>query len=280
MLAAVPDRLDGVFHAAGVAGGGPVHLLARSDWDRVIGINLTGTFLVAKAALARMIEQERVDGERGSNRDRRQRRGPEGTAGGSSYNAAKGGGGSAHQEYCARLRAERHPRDAICPGFIERHGQRSSSACPEWMRSAGLHHHGACTAKARPAKEKSRPWRPSCCRRTPRFVSGQAIAVDGGYTAGRDHGCGATLRLSRLTRLGFIHEPVQFPLTTPSAAIRSTGGAPPRLSGVARERRPVSWPVHGDRPRRPAFLAQNTSTAAPVPALFRFSNGSGDPAQP
>src|SRR3954471_9240252 len=27
VLAAVPDRLDGVLHAAGVAGGGPVHLL-------------------------------------------------------------------------------------------------------------------------------------------------------------------------------------------------------------------------------------------------------------
>src|SRR6201981_3489708 len=52
VLAAVPDRLDGVFHAAGVAGGGPVHLLDRSEWDRVIGINLTATFLVVKAALA------------------------------------------------------------------------------------------------------------------------------------------------------------------------------------------------------------------------------------
>uniref|UniRef100_UPI003F9E1399 SDR family NAD(P)-dependent oxidoreductase n=1 Tax=Mycobacterium sp. TaxID=1785 RepID=UPI003F9E1399 len=66
VIAAVPDRLDGVFHAAGVAGGGPVHLLGRGEWDRVIAINLTGTFLVAKAALARMIEQPRVDGERGS----------------------------------------------------------------------------------------------------------------------------------------------------------------------------------------------------------------------
>jgi NAD(P)-dependent dehydrogenase (short-subunit alcohol dehydrogenase family) len=66
VLAAVPDRLDGIVHAAGVAGGGPVHLLDRSEWERVITINLTGTFLVAKAALARMIEQPRVDGERGS----------------------------------------------------------------------------------------------------------------------------------------------------------------------------------------------------------------------
>jgi NAD(P)-dependent dehydrogenase (short-subunit alcohol dehydrogenase family) len=52
VLAAVPDRSDGVVHAAGVAGGGPVHLLDRADWDRVIGINLTGTFLIALASFA------------------------------------------------------------------------------------------------------------------------------------------------------------------------------------------------------------------------------------
>jgi NAD(P)-dependent dehydrogenase (short-subunit alcohol dehydrogenase family) len=50
VFAAVTDRLDGVVHAAGVAGGGPIHLLDRTEWERVIGINLTGTFLVAKAA--------------------------------------------------------------------------------------------------------------------------------------------------------------------------------------------------------------------------------------
>src|SRR6516164_9051649 len=76
---------------AAVAGGGPVHLLDRAEWDRVIAINLNGTFLVAKAALARMIEQPRVDGERGSIVTVASIEGLEGTAGGSSYNAAKGG---------------------------------------------------------------------------------------------------------------------------------------------------------------------------------------------
>jgi NAD(P)-dependent dehydrogenase (short-subunit alcohol dehydrogenase family) len=42
-FAAVPGRLDGVVHAAGVAGGGPVHLLDRAEWERVIAVNLTGT---------------------------------------------------------------------------------------------------------------------------------------------------------------------------------------------------------------------------------------------
>src|SRR5215468_8830764 len=32
-IAAAPGRLDGVVHAAGVAGGGPVHLLDRAEWE-------------------------------------------------------------------------------------------------------------------------------------------------------------------------------------------------------------------------------------------------------
>lgn len=35
-----------VVHAAGVAGGGFAHLLGATEWERVVGINLTGTFLV------------------------------------------------------------------------------------------------------------------------------------------------------------------------------------------------------------------------------------------
>ena len=59
-------RLDGVVHAAGVAGGGPVHMLPDDEWDRVVGINLKGTFVVARAALGQMVQQERVNGERGA----------------------------------------------------------------------------------------------------------------------------------------------------------------------------------------------------------------------
>jgi len=43
-------RLDGVVHAAGVAGGGPAHLVTDDEWDRVVDINLKGTFVVLRAA--------------------------------------------------------------------------------------------------------------------------------------------------------------------------------------------------------------------------------------
>src|SRR5512132_4310421 len=50
MAAAVEagGRLDGVVNAAGVAGAGPVHALDRAEWDRVLSINLTGTYVVAR----------------------------------------------------------------------------------------------------------------------------------------------------------------------------------------------------------------------------------------
>ena len=84
-------RLDGVVHAAGMAGGGPVHMLDAETWDQVLRVNLTGTFFVVKHAVRVMLEQEPVDDERGSIVTLASIEGLEGTAGGSVYNASKGG---------------------------------------------------------------------------------------------------------------------------------------------------------------------------------------------
>ena len=49
-------RLDVVVTAAGVAGGGAVHAIEQEEWDRVVDINLKGSYLSCKAALPPMIE--------------------------------------------------------------------------------------------------------------------------------------------------------------------------------------------------------------------------------
>ncbi|MEM9255420.1 MAG: SDR family NAD(P)-dependent oxidoreductase [Pseudomonadota bacterium] len=173
-------RIDVLLTAAGVGDGGPVGLLDNATWDKVIAINLTGTYLSIKAVLDQMSAQRS-----GSIITVASVEGLYGTEGGSAYNASKGGVVILSKNVAIDYGRLGIRCNAICPGFIETPMLEDvMGAMPDFRedvtRETKLGRFGqpeeVAGAACFLASDDSS------------FVTGHSLVVDGGYTAGHSHG--------------------------------------------------------------------------------------------
>jgi len=182
-VVAAHGRIDALVTAAGVASGGPVHLLPAEEWQRVQDVNLKGTFLSAKAVLPHMLAQRS-----GSIVTIASVEGLEGAEGGSTYNASKGGVILLTKSLAMDYGRMGIRANCVCPGFIDTPLFRrvvGSDAFPEQIRERIRQQHqlgrfGRADEVAAAifflASDDAS------------FVSGVALPVDGGFTAGHHVG--------------------------------------------------------------------------------------------
>ena len=175
-------RIDSIMTSAGVASGGPVHLIPAEEWDRVQDINLKGTFLSAKAVLPTMIEQRS-----GTIITVASVEGIEGAEGGSTYNASKGGVILLTKNLAMDYSRIGIRSNCICPGFID---------TPLFQSVIGLEGLEEFREKIRDQHKIGRFGRPDeiagvaffLASDDSSFVTGHAIPVDGGFVAGHRFG--------------------------------------------------------------------------------------------
>jgi NAD(P)-dependent dehydrogenase (short-subunit alcohol dehydrogenase family) len=172
-------RLDIVLNAAGVAGGGAVHLIDEAEWQRVVDVNLKGTYLVGRHAVGPMMAQRS-----GSIINIASIEGLEGAEGGSAYNASKGGVVLLTKNMAMDYGRLGIRVNCICPGFIETPMMAAvmelelmAQVRDRWRDQHALGRFGKADEIASAAAFLASD--------DASFVSGHALVVDGGFTAGK-----------------------------------------------------------------------------------------------
>ncbi len=173
-------RIDILLTAAGIGDGGPVSMLDEDTWDRVIDINLKGTFLSIKAVLDTMIAQRS-----GSIITIASVEGLNGTEGGSAYNASKGGVVLLSKNVAIDYGRVGIRCNAICPGFIDTPLlQGLMDPLPDVK--ADIQREIKMGRLGKPEEIAGAAY--FLASDDSAYVTGHALVVDGGYTAGHSHG--------------------------------------------------------------------------------------------
>jgi NAD(P)-dependent dehydrogenase (short-subunit alcohol dehydrogenase family) len=178
-IVAEHGRIDVLVTAAGVAGGGPVHLITSEQWQHVQNVNLNGTFLSAKAVLPAMLEQRS-----GSIITVASVEGLEGCEGGSTYNASKGAVVLLTKNLACDYGPAGIRANVICPGFIDTPMFRSVIDGTPYKDAIRAQH--KLGRFGRPEEIAGAAY--FLASDDSSFVTGVALPVDGGYVAGHAYG--------------------------------------------------------------------------------------------
>ncbi len=173
-------RIDILLTAAGVGDGGPVSMLEEDAWDRVIDINLKGTFLSIKAVLDTMCAQRS-----GSIITVASVEGLNGTEGGSAYNASKGGVVLLTKNVAIDYARMGIRCNTICPGFIDTPLLHEvMDAMPDFKKD--VIRETKVGRLGRPGEIAGAAY--FLASEDSSYVTAHTLVVDGGYTAGHSHG--------------------------------------------------------------------------------------------
>ena len=171
-------RIDVLVNAAGVTGGGAVDALEVDEWDRILDINLKGTFLVSKHVVKAM-----VAAGAGSIINLASIEGIEGMQAQAAYNASKGGVVLLTRNMAIDYGVAGVRVNCLCPGYIETpmtamltdgplESIRQTFVDMHMLKRAGKPEEVAAAALFLASDDAS-------------FVTGSSLVVDGGFTAGR-----------------------------------------------------------------------------------------------
>jgi meso-butanediol dehydrogenase / (S,S)-butanediol dehydrogenase / diacetyl reductase len=172
------EQLDVVVNAAGVEGYGTAVAIDRDEWERVIGVNLTGTFLVCKHVLPVM-----VAARGGSIVNLSSVEGLEAIESQPAYSASKGGVVLLTRNLAIDFGPAGVRVNCLCPGLVRTPMTemlfdpaiteiRDRFIAQHMLGRAGLPEEIAAAALFLASDDAS-------------FVTGHALVVDGGFTAGR-----------------------------------------------------------------------------------------------